>query len=139
MNSFFLLPILSCTLALLASGTSMVLFFFLRARTNELTTISAKKEEVASELSSVRDEIRETRNVLRELQETGTAHLGRVSEISGVNMTSQGQVLRLHRRGESVAAISSALKLPVGEVSLIVKVYEMTKVFPMLEKRGVDL
>jgi septal ring factor EnvC (AmiA/AmiB activator) len=138
MTSLWFLSVLSA-LALLASAALTMLFFPLRTRVQQLGANFANREEVAAELASLRQEIRESRGILRELQETRAAYMDRVSEISAVNMTSQGQVLRLHRRGESVAAISSALQLPVGEVSLIVKVYEMTKTFPKLETRDMAL
>lgn len=131
MISSWFLPFLSCA-ALLLSGASITLFFSLRRRVQQL---SVNKEEVASELASLRQEMRESQAVLRELEEARATYMDRTSESSAVNVTSQGQILRLHRRGESAAAISSTLQLPLGEVSLIVKVYEMTKTFPKLESR----
>jgi predicted PurR-regulated permease PerM len=139
MSSSFLLSILSCALVLILFGALFVLFFYLRAAIHQLTTTAANKEEVTAEIASLREGIQQTRNTLHELQESRAAHLDRASELSAVNVTTQGQVLRLHRRGESIPAISSALRLAVGEVSLIVKVYEMTKAFPMLEKRDMGL
>ena len=139
MTSFWFLPVLSCALALLVSGALTILFFSLRTRVQQMSANLASKEDVASELASLRQEMRESRAVLRELEEARAACMDRTSEISAVNVTSHGQVLRLHRRGESVPAISSALQLPLGEVSLIVKVYEMTKTFPKLESRDTVL
>jgi signal transduction histidine kinase len=135
MNLSWLLPVLSCVLGVLAWASSMFLFYVLTGRLQKLSAHMAPKEDVASEFGRVREEMRETRALLREIQESRAALMERASEATAVNMNSHGQVLRLHRRGESAAAISSALRVPLGEVNLIVKVYEMTRNFPCVEKR----
>lgn len=126
-------------LALLIGGTVIALLLPLRSRLKELCESAAKKEDVASELASLRQQMNETRASLRELEESRAAYMDRASEMNGINVNSHGQVLRLHRRGESIAAICSALQLPAGEVGLIVKVYEMTKTYPKLESRDMAL
>jgi hypothetical protein len=157
MSPSWLFPALSCALAVLAWAASMFLFYVLTGRIRKLSAHFADKDDVASELGRIQAELSETRAALREMQESRTALAERASEAGAINMTPHGQVLRLHRRGESAAAISSALQVPVGEVNLIVKVYEMSqrrdpegavsrinvtnlsKAFPAVQKREIAL
>ena len=44
---------------------------------------------------------------------------------ASINLNCRGQVLRLHRRGDSAPEIASALGLSQGEVKLIVKVHNL--------------
>ena len=139
MNPSWLLPVLSCVLAALAWASSMFLFYVLTGRLQKLSAHLAPKEDVASEFARVREEMRETRAILREIQESRAALMERASEATAADLNSHVQVLRLHRHGEPAAAISSALRVPLGEVNLIVKVYEMTRNFPGAEKREIAL
>jgi hypothetical protein len=43
--------------------------------------------------------------------------------LDGLNLTKRAQVLRMHRRGESLATISAALQSPRNEIELLVKVH----------------
>ena len=54
-----------------------------------------------------------------------------VSQTESLNLNRRGQVLRLHRRGESVAGIATALRMGQGEVTLMIKVHEMGRAFPV--------
>ncbi len=58
------------------------------------------------------------------------------SESASLHLNHRGQVLRMHRRGESSSEIASALGLSPGEVTLIVKVHELTRSDPDTEKSG---
>lgn len=58
------------------------------------------------------------------------------SESASLHLNHRGQVLRMHRRGESSSEIASALGLSPGEVRLIVKVHELTRPEPESEKSG---
>ncbi len=48
-------------------------------------------------------------------------------EPASMHLNHRGQVLRLHRRGESAQQIASSLHLSQGEVQLIVKVHELSR------------
>ncbi len=52
------------------------------------------------------------------------------SETGGINLNRRGQILRLHRRGESVSEIATALKVSYGEVKLVLKVQQLSAVAP---------
>jgi len=55
-------------------------------------------------------------------------------EPASVNLNRRGQVLRLHRRGESSGEIASALGLSQGEVRLIITIHNMSGVNAGAEK-----
>jgi len=44
---------------------------------------------------------------------------------SGVNSTLRGKVLKMHRLGQSSDRIAGALRVPKGEVELLVKVHKI--------------
>jgi hypothetical protein len=64
-------------------------------------------------------------NRLANLDRSKDEHAEWISQAESLNLNRRGQVLRLHRRGESVPDIASALHLRPGEVSLMIKVYEI--------------
>jgi hypothetical protein len=41
--------------------------------------------------------------------------------LQGLNLTKRAQILRMKRRGENIHSIAAALQLPLGEVTLILK------------------
>lgn len=75
--------------------------------------------ELASEVGQLRLRLNEVEQRRSPLSDWAAA------EPAAVNLNRRGQVLRLHRRGDTVAHIASALGLSLGEVALIVKVQEM--------------
>ena len=58
-----------------------------------------------------------------------------MSEAESLNLNRRGQVLRLHRRGDSPSDIASSLRIGQGEVKLIIKIYELGRDFPETEDR----
>ncbi len=45
--------------------------------------------------------------------------------VQGLNLTKRAQVVRMHRRGETVNSIAGALQTPVNEVELILKMEKL--------------
>jgi hypothetical protein len=45
---------------------------------------------------------------------------------AGINLTKRAQVIRMHRRGESVSSIAAALETPANEIALLLKVHAIT-------------
>jgi hypothetical protein len=45
---------------------------------------------------------------------------------AGINLTKRAQVIRMHRRGESVPSIAAALEAPANEIALLLKVHAIT-------------
>ena len=77
----------------------------------ELSALQARFNELSAELQETREH----------------AHLAVATSPAPprMNINKRGQVLRLHRRGENPAQISSSLGLARGEVDLILKVQSM--------------
>jgi hypothetical protein len=125
--SFLTLPVLGCLLSGVALAVSLLSFSSLRRelrRTPKQLLPDAATEEALTELAS---QIGQLRLRLEEVeQRKGPLSDWAAAEPSSVNLNRRGQVLRLYRRGDSVAHIASALGLSTGEVALIVKVQEMT-------------
>lgn len=60
-------------------------------------------------------------------------HADWISEAESLNLNHRGQVIRLHRRGDSVADIASALRMGQAEVLLMTKIYDLAQEFPKRE------
>jgi hypothetical protein len=59
------------------------------------------------------------------VDQTRKEHSAWLSQAEGLNLNRRGQVLRLHRRGDSASDIASALRMGKGEVQLMIRVYEL--------------
>lgn len=113
---------------LLSAGLSLSLFLF----------VSVKKEnaDLRKQLSEERRQINETMDSFRAsmsrlelaLEDTPEALPVPVfpppSPVS-MNINKRGQALRMHRRGESLEQIASALQMPRSEVELLLKVHRV--------------
>jgi len=124
MDAFWFVPLLNCLLASFVMSACMFLFFSLKREIRRFEIRFASKEEFAAALSRATTDAGEARALVAQLEQR-RFYADLVCESGGVNLTRQGQVLRLHRRGESIADIASALRLPAGEVKLMIKVYEL--------------
>jgi hypothetical protein len=89
--------------------------------------IALQKEtaRLAAEITELKGQILELEQTDNSLVE-GTAALGSAasSEIS-VNKTLRSKVLKMHRLGQSPDRIAGALRVPKGEVDLLVKVHRI--------------
>ena len=127
--SFFLsLPALACLFAGLIVLVCGILYVqrrrSARLPAREAHAPAAATQEALAELTS---QIGQLRSRLEEVEQRKSPLSDwAAAEPTSVNLNRRGQVLRLYRRGDSVAHIASALGLSTGEVSLIVKVQEMT-------------
>ena len=57
---------------------------------------------------------------------------------TGMNLSKRVQILRLHRRGESSAHISSVLTIPVAQVELVLKLQRQTDEAPVSVRSSID-
>ncbi len=105
----FIIPSLA---ALLTSSAALAAFYFreyvpLKKQVQALAAGDGGKEP------EKRDELEMRRSVPSEVP-TAPANVNR-----------RGQIMRLHRSGESISSIASALGVSQGEVKLMVKVQEL--------------
>lgn len=111
---------------LLAANTVLLLalFFGINQRVRKLGTRShtcetAMQQEVAR-ISKVMNEWNAKIDVLeREDRQLGCTEPG----TSGLNSTLRGKILKMHRLGQPADRISEVLRVPRGEVDLLVKVH----------------
>jgi len=106
----------------------LAILFTVSQRVRELRG-GVRKHEAALQSESARlsAEIAELKTKLQEIEEPsqsllpGTAAAG----ASGVNSTLRSKVLKMHRLGQSPERIAGSLRLPRGEVDLLVKVHRI--------------
>ena len=127
MTALFSVPALACLVSALALVAVGVSFFWLKRGLERVAKQPVEPDaavrdaltELAREIGQLRLRLEEVEQRKTPLSDWATA------EPSSLNLNRRGQVLRLYRRGDSVAHIASTLGLSTGEVALIVKVQEM--------------
>jgi len=126
-------------LTLVVVAILAILLVLLRYRVAQLNKqISGKQSSVtnlASELEAQALLVRQMSVDLEELRKRLVDHEERVPATGGgdwggtglpLNLNRRGQILRLSRKGRSVAEIASDLNIAQGEVELLLKVYDLT-------------
>jgi hypothetical protein len=87
------------------------------------------KHEAALQFESARltTEIAELKAKVQELEDTGQTLLPAApsAATNGVGNTLRSKVLKMHRLGQSPERIAGSLRLPQGEVDLLVKVHRI--------------
>ena len=105
----------------------------LHQRVRELRARAGSQEKTLStETARLTAEIVELKGQLQELEQTGNS-LAPVAPAPGaapvggnsVNNTLRTKVLKMHRLGQSPDRIAGALRVPKGEVDLLVKVHKI--------------
>jgi uncharacterized protein DUF6115 len=121
------LPLLACVLSGLALAVCAGSFLWLKRQVERLGQEPVRDAAAHSAVAELGAQIGQLRLRLEEVEQRKTPLSDwAAAEPSSVNLNRRGQVLRLYKRGDSVAHIASALGLSTGEVALIVKVQEMT-------------
>ncbi len=120
------LPVLACLLSGLLLVAGGVAFAWLKREIESAAKQHGPDPAIESALTELALEIGRLRVRLEEVEQRKTPLSDwAAAEPSSLNLNRRGQVLRLYRRGDSVAHIASTLGLSTGEVALIVKVQEM--------------
>ncbi|HLH01601.1 MAG TPA: hypothetical protein VKX25_02440 [Bryobacteraceae bacterium] len=119
------------SLAVLAlAGASVALWFLFRLRSefnffSQFTRKAITEEEFTSRLASLEVRLAELEARLADSDARRQQDAEWLAQAESLNLNRRGQVIRLHRRGESPASIAQALRLAPGEVKLIIKVFEL--------------
>lgn len=119
------LPYVACVLAGVAVVAGPVSFFWLNRRIQNVRKGPLVDPTLQNALAELSARVGQLSIRLEEAEQQKGPLSGWATEPASVNLNRRGQVLRLYRRGDSVAHIASALGLSTGEVALIVKVQEM--------------
>ena len=113
-------------------ATTILVFqlrFWRLAQRNE-TAKAVGKEEFSACFGSLTTQLSGLESRLEAIEQNKEQHADWISQGESLQLSRRGQVLRLHRRGESIPDISSALRVGQGEVKLMVKVYELCRDLP---------
>jgi hypothetical protein len=115
-----------CALVLAGIGLSVVTWFYAttsaRAANQHVKTLEAQiTAGLEANQSSLNALITDVRELERQPQVTVVPGTPR----AGLNLAKRGQVLRMHRRGESAGQIAAGLAIPRSEVDLLLKVHQI--------------
>ena len=120
------LALLACLVSGLLLVAGGVCFAWLKREIESAAKPHGPDPEIQSALTELAVQVGQLRLRLEEVEGRKTPLSDwATAEPSSLNLNRRGQVLRLYRRGDSVAHIASTLGLSTGEVALIVKVQEM--------------
>jgi len=113
--------------AALGSSLPLCVFFFLlsKAEARRLSRQMITRDELSGKIAEIQSRIEQLSNQTKQA-ESKSQTASWTPEAGSFNLNRRGQILRLHRRGESVAEIASALKISSGEVKLVLKVQELS-------------
>jgi len=119
------IPILIC--AAVGSALPLCVFVFLwtKAEARRLSRQMITRDELYERITELQNRIEQVSNDAKQTESKNQAAIWS-PEAGSFNLNRRGQILRLHRRGESVAEIASALKVSSGEVKLVLKVQELS-------------
>jgi hypothetical protein len=115
-------------LALLAAGLGACVYLFIAFKQDLRRAErrwSKRLDTVQSEAESMRSELAETRERLHETEENAGLLVPPQPALSGLNLGKRSQAIRMFRRGERPEQIAAVLRLPVGEVDLLLKVHRI--------------
>jgi hypothetical protein len=126
MLDWMLHPVLQYGLLGAGLGLCLYLFFTLKV---ELAKLDRRHQDIHDELSravsGLRAELDQARAQMCELQEQSKMLVPPAPTTSGLNLSKRGQVLQMHRRGQSAEQIAASLALPKTEVDLLLKVHQI--------------
>jgi DNA-binding NarL/FixJ family response regulator len=113
----------------LAAGATAIWFYFrLRGEFDLFSQFTRKaitEEEFTSRLAGLEVRLAELEARLADSNARRQQDAEWLAQAESLNLNRRGQVIRLHRRGESPASIAQTLRLAPGEVKLIIKVFEL--------------
>jgi hypothetical protein len=114
---------LSLYLPLLISYAVIVGLFYKNRR--DLKRLRSEANEgvrkTSTGVSNLSQEIQGIRESVRQIEEYPVAApIGK-----SINLSRRAQVLRMHRRGETVPCIAAALRTPANEVELLLKLHQL--------------
>lgn len=110
------------------AATPIPVYFYrkLRTYTAGLEQRLDEAESAFEQLKAVTSRVDSLELQLAEHQEQRKKQTDWLAEAESLNLNHRGQVIRLHKRGDSITDIAAALQMGQGEVLLITKIYELT-------------
>ncbi|HMF77675.1 MAG TPA: hypothetical protein VK604_18610 [Bryobacteraceae bacterium] len=130
-KSWLYLPIWAAPLlaSLLALLLILVAYLFLSLKVElrlmaRRTTTRAELEDTLRKLSGDWEQVSARLSAVERDQRTPAGSTG---EPATLNLNRRAQVLCLHRKGQPVREIAATLRIPQGEVDLMVKVHDLSQ------------
>ncbi len=124
--------------ALLAAGLCACLYLFASAK-QELRAADKRwqkrLESTQAEAEKLRAELAETRERVRDNEESSGLLVAPQPTMSGLNLGKRSQAIRLSRRGEEPDRIAATLRLPKREVELLLRVHRIALSAPLEEPK----
>ena len=115
---------------LLAAGLTLCVYLFVTLK-QDLHRVHChhleRQEGLEMICQEMGAELATARALLIDVDEKASALPQMSDPKPGMNMSRRGQVLRMHRRGEEPEQIAAALGLPQNEVSLLLKIHEVSQ------------
>src|SRR5262249_46227551 len=110
--------------------TAMAVSLFALQRACRLVREAGRSREPVNvsegpELQSLRDSVQVLAAQVQEVSKSGTPFPEPGAARPGMNLTKRSQALRMHRRGENVEQIATALAVPLQEIDLLLKVHRI--------------
>lgn len=124
----------ACLISILTAFVSLKFYLKLRAELRQLAFNTVNPQQVSEMTSAISARLSLCESRLDSADRVRKDHAEWVSQAQSLNLNRRGQVLRLHRRGESAAEIASSLRMGQGEVKLIIKVHEISRAAPGWEE-----
>src|SRR5581483_7121538 len=128
------LACIGIAMVIAASVALMALFHSFRKKVGSLNEELAANLTFPEKLNEFKKELDQMQSRIEELEQPRSTRADWFQEAAPMNLNRRGQVLRLHRRGDSSVHIASTLGLSQGEVKLIIKVHELSRARDESEK-----
>lgn len=119
--------------AAVAISLPLVLYTRLKAEAKMLADRLREMESSLTEIAPLQIRLSKLEAQHAQFLEQRKHHADWISEAESLNLNHRGQVIRLHRRGDSVADIASALRMGQAEVLLMTKIYDLAQESPRRE------
>ncbi|MBV8865663.1 MAG: hypothetical protein JO210_09750 [Acidobacteriaceae bacterium] len=122
-----LLLSLACLFSILLASVSLWLYPRLREQLRNLALQTINPQQVSEMTSSLSARLALCEARLDSADRSRKDYIDWVSQAQSLHLNRRGQVLRLHRRGDSAAEIASSLHMGHGEVKLMIKIFELSR------------
>ena len=116
---------IALAIELLVSAGLSLTCWNIKRRLRALREEAAGMANLRNQVNILKAEVVDLRSRVEGIQEGNPGSSNWSTAAGGIHLNRRGQVLRLHRRGDSIPNIASALGLSNGEVALIVKVQQI--------------
>ncbi len=121
-------PFSVCAIAVLVLPVCMYLFLSAKVEKRRISLRITDESDMSSRLAQLAADLDQLRSELE--QHSGRSEKPVTAAYSPgscpINLNKRGQILQLHRRGDSVSSIAQVLHIAKAEVRLVIRVHELS-------------